>query len=127
MVFCCGENQLEPSPVIKSRHRAVDDTEVVLQQRTTKAVSHRVLSNQSEPEEDESALDSQILNYDEYAMGTVHDNSYASEEAQEYEDQYDAQSLGIRSDNDQFDEDGDEPETSALSEDQLEEKRNNGK
>ena len=72
-------------------------------------------------------MDSQFLNYDEYAMGTVNDNSDASEEAQEYEDQYDAQSLGIQSDNDQFDEDGDEPETSALSEDQLEEKRNNGK
>ena len=43
----CVQNQLEPSPVIKSKHRAVDDTEVVLQQRTTKAVSHRALSNQN--------------------------------------------------------------------------------
>ena len=123
----CGQDQLEPSPVIRSRHRATDDTEVVLQQRTTKDVPHRVLANQSETEENKSALDSQVLNYDEYAVDAVHDHSYASEEAREYDEQYDAQSLGTRSDNEQFDEDGDEPETSALSEEQLEEKRNNGK
>ena len=70
--------------------------------------------------ENESALDSQVLNYNEYVVDAVHETSYASEEAQEYDEQNDAQSLGTRSDTEQFDEDGDEPETYALSEDQLE-------
>ena len=26
----CGQDQLEPSPMVRSRHRAADDTEVVL-------------------------------------------------------------------------------------------------
>ena len=93
----------------------------------TDASNHSTKHYESETEENESALDSQILNYDEYAVDAVHDNSYASEEAREYDEQYDAQSLGTRSDTEQFDEDGDEPETSALSEEQLEEQRDNGK
>ena len=120
-----GHDQLEPSPVIRIRRRAIDDTEVGLQQQTTEEVTHRVLANQSETEETESVLDSQVLNYDEYAVDAVHEASYVSEEAQEYE-QYDAQSLGARSDTEQFDEDGYEPETSELTEDQLEVQRDNG-
>ena len=71
----CGHDQLEPSPVIRSRHRAVDDTEVGLQQRTTEDVTHKVLKSQSETEETESVLDSQVLSYDEYTEDAVQDES----------------------------------------------------
>ena len=119
-----GHDQLEPSPVIRSRHSPIDDTEVGLQQLTTEEVTHKVLENQSETDESESVLDSQVLNYDEYSVDAVQDASYVAGEAQEYE-QYDAQSLGAGSDAEQFDEDGYEPETSELTEDQLEVQRDN--
>ena len=110
--------------MIRSRRRAIDDTEVGLQQRTTEEITHRVLANQSETEETESVLDSQVLNYDECTADAVQDESYESEEEKVYE-QYDAQSLGAGSDAEQFDEDGYVPEIPVLTEDQLEIQRDN--
>ena len=92
------DDQLEPSPVIRSRRSAIKDTEVGLQQQmSTEDVAHKVLKSQSETEETESVLDSQVLNYDEYTADAVQDESYESEEEKVYE-QYDAQSLGAGSD-----------------------------
>ena len=83
------------------------------------------MSNSNELEGDELFLDSQFLNYDEDELGKGDANSDASEEAHEYKDQYDAQSLGLHSENDQFDEEEDEDDAE-LSEDQLDAKRNKG-
>jgi hypothetical protein len=119
------DDQLEPSPVIRSRRSAIEDTEVGLQQLSTEDVAHKVLTNHSETEETESVLDSQVLNYDEYIADAVQDDSYVTEEEQVYE-QYDAQSLGAGSDAEQFDEDGYVPKTPVLTEDQLEMQRDSG-
>ena len=94
---------------------------MILQPRITEAISPGVLSNSNELEEYELFLDSQFLNYDEDALSRGDAHSDASEEVHEYKDQFDAQSLGLNSENDQFDEDEE-----ALSEDQLDAKRYKG-
>ena len=55
-------------------------------------------------------------------MSREEGNSDATEEDNKYDDKFDAQSLGINSEADQYDEDDE-----ALSEDQIDAKRNTGK
>ena len=69
--------------------------------------------------------DSQVLNYSEYTEDTEQDGSYVSEEETGY-DQFDAQSLGDRSDAEHYDEDGYVPNIPVLTEEQLEAQRDNG-
>ena len=52
---------MEPSPVIRNKHRVAVDTDVILQHRTNEAVSPGVLSNSNKLEEDESFQDSQFV------------------------------------------------------------------
>ena len=75
--------------------------------------------NQNETEQNEFVTDSQVLNYNEYAEDTEQDGSYVSEEETGY-DQFDAQSLGDRSDAEHYDEDGYVPNIPELTEEQLE-------
>ena len=114
--------QLEPSQVIRSKHRVAVETELILQPGPTEANSPGVLSNSNELEEDELFLDSQYLTYNEDTVCREEGNSDATEEDNEYEEEFDAQSLGINSEADQYDEDDE-----ALSEDQIDAKRNTGK
>ena len=95
---------------------------VILQPRPTEANSPGVLSNSNELEKDELFLDSQYLNYNEDTVSREEGNSDATEEDNQYEEEFDAQSLGINSEADQYDEDEE-----ALSEDQIDAKRNTGK
>ena len=114
--------QQEPSPVIRSKHKVTVESELILQTRLTEANSPGVLSNSNELEEDELFLDSQYLTYNEDTASREEGNSDATEEDNEYEDEFDAQSLGLNSEADQYDEDDE-----ALSEDQIDAKRNTGK
>jgi hypothetical protein len=124
-----GESQLEPSPVLKSKRGAVKDAEFELRKKlSTEDVAHNMMS-QDETEQNGFVADSQVLDYNEYAVDNEQDDSYVSEGGAGY-NQFDAQSLGDGSDAELCDDEGYVPTVTVLSEEQLEEQleeqRDNG-